>query len=121
MKRRDFFTLVGGALVVWPRTARSQKPAVPRVGYIWIGARGTDVSNAGLRQGLTDLGYVVGRNLLLEERYANGNPERVPGLIAEFLALNVDILVTPGSSLTLADVHAAYRLRDRRSCQNRSC
>jgi putative tryptophan/tyrosine transport system substrate-binding protein len=110
MKRRDFFTLVGGALVVWPRTARSQKPAVPRVGYIWIGARGTDVSNAGLRQGLTDLGYVVGRNLLLEERYANGNPERVPGLIAELLALNVDILVTPGSSLTLAAQRATSTL-----------
>jgi putative ABC transport system substrate-binding protein len=102
MKRRDFFALVGGALVVWPRTARSQKPAVPRVGYIWIGARGTDVSNAGLRQGLADLGYVVGRNLVLEERYANGNPERVPGLIAELLALNVDVLLTPGSSITLA-------------------
>ena len=58
---------------------------MPRVGYIWIGARGTDVSNAGLRQGLIDLGYFLGRNLILEERYANGNPERVPGLIAELL------------------------------------
>jgi putative ABC transport system substrate-binding protein len=61
MKRREFFTLLGGGVVAWPRGARSQKPAVPRVGYIWIGARGTDVSNAGLRQGLTDLGYVVGK------------------------------------------------------------
>jgi putative ABC transport system substrate-binding protein len=110
MKRREFITLLGGGVVAWPRTARSQKPAVPRVGYIWIGARGTDVSNAGLRQGLTDLGYVVGRNLLLEERYANGNPERVPGLIAELLALNVDILVTPGSSLTLAAQRATSTL-----------
>jgi putative tryptophan/tyrosine transport system substrate-binding protein len=102
MKRREFITLLGVAVVAWPRAAHSQKPAVPRVGYIWIGARGTDVSNAGLRQGLADLGYVVGRNLVLEERYANGNPERVPGLIAELLALNVDVLLTPGSSITLA-------------------
>ena len=110
MKRREFIALLGGGLVAWPGGARSQKPAVPRVGYIWIGAHGTDVSNAGLRQGLTDLGYVVGRNLILEERYANGNPERVPGLIAELLALNVDILVTPGSSLTLAAQRATSTL-----------
>lgn len=102
MRRREFITLLGGAAIAWPRAARSQKSAVPRVGYIWIGARGTDVSNAGLRQGLADLGYIVGRNLVLEERYANGNPERVPGLIAELLALNVNVLVTPGTPITLA-------------------
>ncbi len=110
MKRREFIAVLGGGLVAWPGGARSQKPAVPRVGYIWIGARGTDVSNAGLRQGLADLGYVVGRNLILEERYANGNPERVPGLIAELLALNVDIFVTPGTPLTLAAQRATSTL-----------
>jgi putative ABC transport system substrate-binding protein len=102
MKRREFITLLGVTVVAWPRAARSQKQAVPRVGYIWIGARGTDVSNAGLRQGLADLGYVVGRNLVLEERYANGNPERVPRLIAELLALHVDVILTPGTPITLA-------------------
>ena len=110
MKRREFITLLGVAVVAWPRAARSQKQAVPRVGYIWIGARGTDVSNAGLRQGLADLGYVVGRNLVLEERYANGNPERVPGLIAELLALNVDVLLTPGTPITLAAQRATSTL-----------
>jgi putative ABC transport system substrate-binding protein len=75
---------------------------VPRVGYVWTGASATDISNAGLRQGLADMGYLVGRNLVLEERYANGNPERVPALIAELLALNVDVLLTPGTPITLA-------------------
>jgi hypothetical protein len=56
MKRREFVILLGVAVAAWPRAARSQKPGVPRVGYIWIGARGTDVSNTGLRQGLADLG-----------------------------------------------------------------
>jgi putative tryptophan/tyrosine transport system substrate-binding protein len=111
MKRRELITLLGGAVVAWPRAARSQKSTVPRVGYIWIGARGTDVrSNAGLRQGLADLGYVVGSNLLLEERYANGNQERVPGLIAELLALNVDVLLTPGTPITLAAQRATSAL-----------
>src|SRR6202790_5834744 len=110
MKRREFITLLGVAVVAWSRAARSQKSAVPRVGYIWIGARGTDVSNAGLREGLADLGYVVGRNLVLEEQYANGNPERVPGLIAELLALNVNVLVTPGTPITLAAQRATSTL-----------
>ncbi|SRR5260221_9973888 len=107
MRRREFITLMGSAAAAWPIAARVEhagaESTVPRVGYIWIGARGTDVSNAGLRQGLADLGYVVGRNLVLEERYANGNPERVPGLIAELLALNVDVLLTPGNWPPLAE------------------
>jgi putative ABC transport system substrate-binding protein len=102
MRRREFITLIGGAVAGWPRAARSQKPVVARVGYIWIGARGTDVSNTGLRQGLADLGYIVGGNLLLEERYADGNPEHVPRLIADLLAVHVDVLLTPGTFITLA-------------------
>jgi putative tryptophan/tyrosine transport system substrate-binding protein len=103
MKRRELIILLGGAALGWPRAARTQQSAVPRVGYVWAGARGTDGSAAaGLRQGLADLGYVVGRKLVLEERYANGNPERVASLIDELLALNVNVLVTPGSPITLA-------------------
>jgi putative ABC transport system substrate-binding protein len=103
MKRRDFITLLGGAVVAWPLAARARQPAVPRVGYVWSGARGTDVyAQTGFRQGLADRGYVVGRNLVLEERYADGKPERVPALIAELLTLNVDVLVTPGTPTSLA-------------------
>jgi putative ABC transport system substrate-binding protein len=102
MKRRELIILLGGAVLGWPRAARTQQSAVPRVGYVWVGARGTDGSTAGLRQGLADLGYVVGRNLVLEERYANGNTERVASLIDELLALNVNVLVTPGTPITLA-------------------
>jgi ABC transporter substrate binding protein len=74
------------------------KPA--RGGYVWIGSRGTDTSDAGLRQGFTDKGYVIGRDLLLEERYADGHPERVPALVAELVALPVDVLMTPGTPIT---------------------
>ncbi|QOZ12566.1 ABC transporter substrate-binding protein [Bradyrhizobium sp. CCBAU 51765] len=103
MKRRDFVTLLSAAVVALPLAAHAQQPAVPRVGYVWSGARGTDVYyQTGFRQGLADLGYVVGRNLLLEERYADGKPERVPALIAELLKLNVDVLVTPGTPTSQA-------------------
>ena len=102
MRRRDFIALIG-ASGAWPLAARAQQPTMPRVGYIWIGARGTDLSQvAGLRQGLKDRGYVLERNLALEERYADGDPDRVSVLIAELLALRIDVLVTPGTPLTRA-------------------
>jgi putative tryptophan/tyrosine transport system substrate-binding protein len=103
MKRRDLIILLGGTILGWPRGARTQQSAMPRVGYVWAGVHGTEGSGTrGLRRGLADLGYVVGRNLLLEERYANGDPERVASLIDELLALNVNVLVTPGTPITLA-------------------
>jgi putative tryptophan/tyrosine transport system substrate-binding protein len=103
MKRREFLAGLGGIATVWPRAAQAQQAAIPRVGYVWIGVRnGTDVSNAGLRQGLADRGYEIGRNLILEERYANGDWDRIPTLISELLALNVDVLVTVGTVTSLA-------------------
>jgi putative tryptophan/tyrosine transport system substrate-binding protein len=102
MRRREFISLLGCSIAL-PVAAGAQQPAIPRVGYIWIGARGTDLTQiAGLRQGLADNGYVLGRNLVIEERYADGKPDRVPALIAELLALKIDVLVTPGTPLTRA-------------------
>jgi ABC-type uncharacterized transport system substrate-binding protein len=103
MRRRDFIKGIVGLATAWPLTVRAQQAAIPRVGYVFVGARnGTDVSNAGLRQGLVDRGYEIGRSLILEERYANGNWDRIPGLISELLALNVDVLVTVGTVTSLA-------------------
>jgi putative tryptophan/tyrosine transport system substrate-binding protein len=102
MKRRAFIAGLGSA-AAWPMMARAQQqPAMPKVGYVWIGERGNDVGSAGLRQGLVDKGYVIGRNLALEERYAHGDIEKVPALIAELLALKVDVLVTAGTPISLA-------------------
>ena len=102
MRRREFITLIGGAAAAWPLVARAQPSAIPRVGYVGISERGTDVSGAGLRQGLVDKGYEIGRNLAFEARYAHGDIEKVPALIAELLALKVDVLVTVGTSISLA-------------------
>src|SRR6202035_2016867 len=101
--------LISGVATL-PLAARAQTPVVPRIGYIWTGARGTDISDAGVRQGFADIGYVVGRDLVLEERYADGNPERVPALVAELLALKVDVLLTPGTPITLAAQRATSTL-----------
>src|SRR5437868_1273161 len=101
MKRREFLGLVGGAAAS-PLAAQAQQPTTPRIGYVWVGDRATDTRGAGLRQGLADKGYVIGRDLVLEERYAQGNAERIPALIAELLELKVDVLATPGTPITLA-------------------
>jgi putative ABC transport system substrate-binding protein len=101
VRRREFITGLGGA-AAWPLVARAQQPPIPRVGYVWVGTPDSDVGIAGLRQGLADRGYVVGRSLLLEARYAEGHPERVSELIAALLARNVDVLATPGTVTTRA-------------------
>jgi putative tryptophan/tyrosine transport system substrate-binding protein len=101
MRRRDFVKVLG-AVAAWPLVARAQPSGTPKVGYVWIGERSRDVSGAGLRQGLVDKGYEIGRNLVFEDRYAHGDTEKVPALIAELLALKVDVLVTAGTSISLA-------------------
>jgi putative ABC transport system substrate-binding protein len=102
MKRRDFVRVVGIA-AVWPLSARTQQAAIPRVGYVTVNVRGNvDPSSAGLRQGLADRGYEIGRDLIFEERFADGHPEKIPSLIAELLALNIDVLVTVGTPVSRA-------------------
>ncbi|MBV8427269.1 MAG: hypothetical protein JOZ88_08545, partial [Hyphomicrobiales bacterium] len=97
MRRRIFILGLGTAMVARPLGANAQPAAIPRVGYVWVGRRGTDVSGAGLRKGLSDLGYEIGRNITLEERYADDDGTNVPTLISELLAQKVDIFVTPGA------------------------
>ena len=102
MRRREFIGLVGGA-AAWPFVARAQQTKIPRVGVIWIGSPEREsVVLGGLRQGLAERGYVLGRDLVFDERYAEGKEERIPTLIAELLAVGADVLVTPGNSATLA-------------------
>jgi len=72
-----------------------------RIGYIWAGPHGSDTDTlAGLEQGLADLGYVEGKTLSIERRYADGSPERLASAIAELAASKVDVLVTPGTPTT---------------------
>jgi putative tryptophan/tyrosine transport system substrate-binding protein len=102
MRRREFITLLGGAAAAWPLTARAQQTAKPaRLGYIWIGPKDSEHSTRdGLRQGLRDLGYVEGRDYVLEERYAESQPDRLPGIVAELLQLKVALFLSPGVQVT---------------------
>ena len=95
MRRRNFITLLGGAVVARPLMARAQQQAkIARIGFLITGSLAEPrVNIAAFRQGLIELGYREGENFTLEPRGANGRIELLPRLAKELVALKVDVIV----------------------------
>jgi len=103
MRRREFITLLGGAAAAWPLAARAQQPAkVPRIGFLHYGSPGPSPEVDAFRQGLRDLGYIEGKNINIEYRFASGRVERLPELAAELVHLKPDVIVSPTTAGSLA-------------------
>jgi putative tryptophan/tyrosine transport system substrate-binding protein len=103
MKRREFITLFGGVAAAGPLAARAQQPAVPVIGYLNNASPEADAARlTGLRRGLNQSGYVEGRNLVIEYRWAGNQADRLPGLAADLAQLRVAVIVSPGLVATLA-------------------
>jgi putative ABC transport system substrate-binding protein len=104
MNRRAFITLLGGAAVAWPLSAHAQQAAkVPRIGFLGNSTAVLETNLVGpFRDGLRDLGYEEGRNIVIEYRWAEGEYERLPALIGELIASKVDVIVTAGTPASLA-------------------
>jgi ABC-type uncharacterized transport system substrate-binding protein len=105
MDRRAFIGSLAGGLLAGPFGADAQPTAkVFRIGYLAANSLATSPPNLheAFRQGLRDLGYVEGRNVVIEYREAEGKFERLPGLAAELIALNVDVIVAPTTVAALA-------------------
>src|SRR5688572_22830741 len=98
------FSLVGAMLFALCSVAEAQQAKkVPRIGWLSGGDSNSSRSQAeGFRQGLRELGYVEGQNILLEYRWAEGNSDRYPVLAGEMVHLRVDVIVTLGTQATLA-------------------
>jgi ABC-type uncharacterized transport system substrate-binding protein len=99
LKRREFITLIGGAAVAWPLAARAQQVGkIYRIGILEPIPAARNAANLdALRKGLQELGYVEGRNLVIEYRSADGRAERFPDLASELVRLKVDLIVTRGA------------------------
>jgi putative ABC transport system substrate-binding protein len=105
VKRRELITFLGGTAVTWPLRAVAQTPAkIYRIGLLGPGPPVSDNSPFGapLIRGLARHGYTLDRNLAFERRAAEGNLSRVPQLVAEIAASNVNVIVTFGYPPTLA-------------------
>jgi putative tryptophan/tyrosine transport system substrate-binding protein len=104
MERRTFMAMLTGGIVVAPFAAEAQQAAkVPRIGFLGNSTAALEANLVGpFREGLRDLGYIEGRNILIEYRWAEGKNERFPGLIVELLALKVEVIVTAGTPASLA-------------------
>src|SRR5262249_51706623 len=104
IRRRKFLaTLLGGAAATWPLAARAQQSALPVIGYLNFGSPESDTARVtGLRRGLNQTGYVEGRNLVIEYRWAGNQADRLPALAADLVQLRVAVIVTSGLVSTLA-------------------
>jgi putative ABC transport system substrate-binding protein len=108
MRRREFITLLGGAAPLWPLAASAQQPAVPVIGV--LSASSPDAANpdiaAAFEKGLAERGYVVGKNVAIERRWARGEYERLGELANELVRLKPTLILVAGNVVALAVMRA---------------
>ena len=101
MKRREFITFLSAA-VAWPLAARAQQSKLRRLGFLWDSPAVFPEAMEAFRHELRELGYVDGRNIVVEYRWAEGNPERMREMAEELVRLKVDVIIAPSSVYTAA-------------------
>jgi hypothetical protein len=111
-RRREFIALLGGAAIGWPLAARARQAVMPVIGFLSSYAAEsfapeTQLYAAAFRKGLSEAGFSDGRNVMIEYRWAENQPSRLPVLAAELVHRNVALVVATGGSVSALAAHCA--------------
>jgi putative ABC transport system substrate-binding protein len=103
--RRNFITLLGGAVAAWPVAARAQQPGLPVIGF--LNTTEFDYRVAAFRQGLKEIGYIEDQNVAIDYRWAEGRFDRIPAMAADLVRRKVAVLVAGGGNVAVQAAQAA--------------
>jgi putative ABC transport system substrate-binding protein len=108
MRRRNFIAGIAGSAAAWPLAARAQQPAMPVIGSLYsVSAAAWADNMVGFRRGLGETGFVDGRNVAIEYRWADGQLDRMPAMTSDLIGRKVSVILTGGNDIGVRHVIAA--------------